>query len=434
MDASPATHSDRPQLLAAYNQVRAETERLCAPLLTEDYGIQTMPDVSPPKWHLAHVSWFFETFLLGKFAKGYGVFHPAFDHLFNSYYVQHGKPFLRAKRGFLSRPTVAEVYAYRAHVDAAMRALISDCDEATFAELQTLITLGLNHEQQHQELLYTDILHIFSENPLQPAYKPLPVTEARLAPALNWIEIAGGLVKIGHAGTDFAYDNEGPVHQYHLRDFKLASRPVSNGEFMAFIDDDGYQRPEFWFSEGWATVKQQGWNCPMYWEQQDGDWMHMTLHGRQAVNPEAAACHISHFEATAYAAWAGKRLPTEFEWEHASRQVERTPQGQWPGNLLDPNTDKLLISDVANDNQQPLKQMFGDVWEWTASPYTGYPGYRPAKGAIGEYNGKFMSQQLVLRGGSFVTPRDHIRPSYRNFFYPPDRWQFSGLRLAEDAD
>lgn len=438
MNASVAQNVERSQLRADYDLVRSETERICRPLVTEDYMVQTMPDVSPPKWHLAHVSWFFETFLLGKYAKGYQVFHPAFDYLFNSYYVQHGKPFLRPKRGFLSRPTVAEVYEYRAHVDRGMRELIESCPDEELPTLHELITLGLNHEQQHQELLYTDILHIFSENPLYPSYKPLPVAEKREAPALNWIEIAGGLVEIGHDGDGFAYDNEGPRHQFFLRDFKLASRPVTNGDFMAFIDEGGYQRPDFWFSEGWATVNQYDWDKPMYWKKQDGDWMHMTLHGLQPVNPQAPACHISHFEASAYAAWAGKRLPTEFEWEHASRQVQQDEQGLWPGNLLDPGADKLMTTDAAAPaatmGDGPLHQMFGDVWEWTASPYIGYPGYQPARGAIGEYNGKFMSQQLVLRGGSFVTPRNHIRPTYRNFFYPPDRWQFTGLRLAEDLD
>lgn len=425
---------DRPQLIADFNLVRSETERLCAPLVTEDYMVQTMPDVSPPKWHLAHVSWFFETFLLGKYAKDYKVFHPAFDYLFNSYYVQHGKPFLRPKRGLLSRPTVAEVYDYRAHVDQAIRQLIETCSEEDLPILRDLIILGLNHEQQHQELLYTDILHIFSENPLCPAYKPLPISEAPKASELKWVEVEGGLVEIGHKGEGFAYDNESPNHQFFLKDFKLASRPVSNADFMAFIDDGGYQRPEFWFSEGWATVNERSWDKPMYWEKQDGKWMHMTLHGQQAVNPDAPACHISHFEAAAYAAWAGKRLPTEFEWEHASGLIEQDTNGQWPGNLLDPGTEKPLITRAGTPTAEPLQQMFGDVWEWTSSPYTGYPGYKPAKGAIGEYNGKFMSKQLVLRGGSFVTPRNHIRASYRNFFYSPDRWQFTGLRLADDAD
>ncbi len=420
------THHRDP-LLAAYHTVRSETERLCAPLVIEDYQIQTMDDTSPPKWHLAHVSWFFETFLLAEFAPSYRPFHPQFDHLFNSYYVTHGKPFLRPKRGFLSRPTVEEVYQYRAHVDAAMNQLINNADALIWPEIEHRITLGLHHEQQHQELLYTDIKHNLAQNPLLPVYRPQPADfQPSQESPLVWNTFSGGLKTIGQQESTFAYDNEFPVHKVYLNDFQLASRPVSNADFIEFIEDGGYQRPDYWFSEGWATVNKQDWTMPMYWQKDGNLWSHFTLHGLQPLDLYAPACHLSHFEADAYARWVGKRLPTEFEWEVASHEQWKT--GRLPkGNLMDFKSNKALTPN-GNGNT-----MFGDVWEWTASPYTAYPGYRPTDGAIGEYNGKFMSMQLILRGGSFATPRNHIRPSYRNFFYPADRWQFSGVRLADDA-
>jgi len=420
--AGPWADQDaREALLARYREVRRASERLCEPLQTEDYVIQTMPDVSPPKWHLAHVTWFFETFLLALFRPGYKPFHPDFDYLFNSYYVTHGTPFPRPRRGLLARPTVREVHEYRAFVDQAMEWLILDCPAEDWAGMEERVVLGLNHEQQHQELLCTDIKHIFAQNPMRPAYCQLPVPDSQRVPPMEWHPFEGGVVEIGHAGEGFAYDNEGPRHRVYLQDFALASRPVTNGEFMEFMEDGGYQRPEFWLSDGWATVKSQDWRAPLYWEKQNGQWMHMTLGGLRPVDPAAPVCHVSYFEADAYATWAGKRLPSEAEWEvvAADYPIE--------GNLRESN-----YLQPAGTDREGLVQLYGDVWEWTRSPYVPYPGYRPAEGAIGEYNGKFMSSQMVLRGGSCATPESHIRSTYRNFFYPDDRWQFSGIRLAED--
>ena len=420
--AGPWADQDaREALLARYREIHRASERLCEPLQTEDYVIQTMPDVSPPKWHLAHVTWFFETFLLSVFRPGYKPFHPDFDYLFNSYYVTHGQPFPRPRRGLLARPTVREVFEYRTHVDQAMEWLILDCPAEDWGVLEERVVLGLNHEQQHQELLCTDIKHIFAQNPMRPAYCQLPVPDSHQVPPMEWHAFEGGVVAIGHAGEGFAYDNEGPRHRVYLQDFALASRPVTNGEFMQFMEDGGYQRPEFWLSDGWATVQSHDWRAPLYWEKQNGRWMHMTLGGLRPVDPAAPVCHVSYFEADAYASWAGKRLPSEAEWEvvAAGCPIE--------GNLRESN-----FLQPAGTDREGLAQLYGDVWEWTRSPYAPYPGYQPAEGAIGEYNGKFMSSQMVLRGGSCATPASHIRSTYRNFFYPDDRWQFSGIRLAED--
>ena len=419
----PRTH-----WLERYCAIRAESLAICAPLETEDSCIQTMPDVSPPKWHLAHTSWFFETFLLSRFAAHYRVFHPAYDYLFNSYYLTHGQPYPRAQRGLLSRPTLAEIIQYREAVDGAMQDLILALDEREFAEFEFLLELGLNHEQQHQELLYTDIKHIFAHNPLRPAYlESAPATRAARGEntaqtACGWQSFPGGIVEVGHAGKAFAYDNEGPRHRVLLQDFALANRLVSNGEYLAFMHDDGYQRPEFWLSEGWAASRQQAWSAPLYWEQGGDTWQQFGFYGMQALDPDAPVCHLSFFEADAYARWAGKRLPSEFEWEHVAAQHGVT------GNLR----EQAQLQTCAAQTDA-MAQLYGDAWEWTSSPYSAYPGYRPAAGSIGEYNGKFMCNQMVLRGGSFATPQAHIRASYRNFFYPADRWQFSGIRLAEDV-
>ena len=409
-------------LVDAYRRVRADSEALCAPLRTEDYCIQTMPDVSPAKWHLAHTSWFFETFILLPYLAGYRVHHPAYDHLFNSYYLTHGQPFARPARGSLSRPTVAEIYAYRAAIDDAMGRLLERDGEVS-SELATLVTLGLHHEQQHQELLLTDIKHVFGQNPLRPVYREPPAAPERGAPALSWRSYPGGLYHIGHAGEGFAYDNEGPRHRVWLEPFELASRPVTNAEYLAFMADGGYREPRLWLSDGWATLQAQGWQAPLYWERRDDAWWYMTLGGMQPVDPQAPVCHVSQYEAQAFAAWAGRRLPGEAEWE-----VAATAEAV-QGNLRASG----LLRPVAAPEDTGLQQCYGDVWEWTASAYAPYPGYRVPDGTIGEYNGKFMSSQLVLRGGSCVTPDDHIRPTYRNFFYPKDRWQFSGIRLAGDA-
>jgi ergothioneine biosynthesis protein EgtB len=421
--ANPWSTADgRKSLLEQYRQVRRQTETICQPLVTEDYCIQTMPDVSPPKWHIAHVSWFFETFLLLPFDPDYRLFHPRFDTLFNSYYVTHSQPFPRPQRGLLSRPTVAEIYRYRAYVDEAMTALLTTLPEARWNEIHPRLLLGLHHEQQHQELLYTDIKHILAFNPLRPAYQipASPLHPAR-ATQLQWLEFAGGVKTIGYEGEGFCFDNETPRHRVYLNDYALGSRLATNGEYLEFIEAGGYQRPEYWLADGWNTVCQQGWQAPLYWEKQDGQWWLMTLTGMCPAGEQEAVCHVSFYEADAYARWAGKRLPTEAEWEWAAASQPVS------GNLRESG----YLHPVPAAGQGGLQQLYGDVWEWTQSPYGPYPGFGPLGGTLGEYNGKFMCSQMVLRGGSCLTPADHIRPSYRNFFYPGDRWQFSGIRLAD---
>jgi ergothioneine biosynthesis protein EgtB len=411
-------------LLLQYREVRNQSEAICQPLAVEDYCIQTMPDVSPPKWHLAHVSWFFETFILLPFQHGYQPFHPQFDYLFNSYYETHNRPFPRPQRGLLSRPTVADVYAYRAHVDEAMTQLLNAPDEQFAQEIKDRLTLGLHHEQQHQELLLTDIKHILAFNPLCPSYQAQgPFEPAYQGSSLHWLKYQGGNHSIGHAGQGFSFDNEAPRHMVYLQDYALASRLVTNGEYMAFMDAGGYDRPEYWLSEGWHTVNSQNWQAPLYWQKRNGRWWHMTLAGLQPVLEQEPVSHVSFYEADAYARWTGKRLPLETEWELAAIRQPIAGNFRESGHLR---------PRPSHQSGAGLQQLFGDVWEWTQSPYVPYPGYRPLKGSLGEYNGKFMSNQMVLRGGSCVTPQSHIRPTYRNFFYPGDRWQFSGIRLADD--
>lgn len=414
------------ELLAEFRRIRAFSEQLCEPLAIEDYGLQTTVEASPPKWHLAHVSWFYETFLLGPFLPGYRPFHPRFDHLFNSYYEQTGSGLWpRAERGLLSRPTVAEVYDYRHHVDTAMERLAAEAPAADWPTIAERFSIGLNHEQQHQELLITDIKRHFAHNPLRPAYRAdLPCAPPSVPEPMRWQTFEGGLVEIGASGEGFAYDNERPRHRVYLEPFALADRPVTNGELLEFIADGGYGNPALWLSDGWAEVQQRGWRCPLYWEQQDGEWSIMTLAGMRPLNPAEPACHLSYYEADAFATWAGKRLPTETEWEHAAGNRPVT------GNFLETG---WLHPRPADGEPAGLRQLFGDVWEWTGSAYLGYPGYRAASGALGEYNGKFMCNQMILRGGSCASARDHLRASYRNFFYPHERWQFMGLRLAGDA-
>ncbi|MGO9446418.1 MAG: ergothioneine biosynthesis protein EgtB [Thiobacillaceae bacterium] len=411
--------------LAAYERVRKETELLCAPLKTEDYVIQTKPEASPAKWHLAHVSWFFETFLLIPYRKRYEPFQSGYEHLFNSYYEQLGCPWPRPDRGFLSRPTVEDVYRYRAHVDAHIRALMQDAGDLPWPEIQRRLTIGINHEQQHQELLLTDLLLNFSVNPVRPAYRE----DHRGAPArterpLGWVSFAGGLCEIGDRGQGFAYDNESPRHRTYLRPFSVADRLVTNAEYLAFMEDDGYRTPALWLADGWAAVKRLGWRTPQYWEKIEGQWWTFTLFGMRKLILDEPVCHVSHYEAQAYAAWLKKRLPTEPEWEVAATALPVV------GNLRDTG----YLHPVASPPGKGLTQIYGDVWEHTASGYQPYPGYRADRGALGEYNGKFMCNQYVLRGGSCVTPADHIRASYRNFFYPHERWQFLGIRLADDAE
>ncbi|MGV6816807.1 MAG: ergothioneine biosynthesis protein EgtB [Thiotrichales bacterium] len=423
MYARSTVASERSDYLDAYRQVRADSERICAPLYIEDYGIQTVPEVSPPKWHLAHVSWFFETFILKVFQPAYQEFHPAFGYLFNSYYQQVGKMHPRAERGLIARPTVAEVMSYREAIDEAMSSLILSAPSAQWAEISRRLIIGLNHEQQHQELLLTDIKHIFAYNPLRPAYRKDLKSGRNQRSVLSYIGFEAGLKSIGYDGDSFAYDNESPRHQVFLNDYSLANRLVTNGEYQEFIEDQGYQRPEFWLADGWFQLNRLQWKAPLYWEQGDGQWQRMTLGGLRPLETHAPVSHISYYEADAYARWAGQRLPTEAEWENAASSIERK------GNF---RSHDILEPQSATEGAG-LLQMFGDCWEWTSSAYSAYPGYRADEGALGEYNGKFMANQFVLRGGSCVTPDDHIRSTYRNFFYPHERWQFKGLRLAQDA-
>lgn len=407
-----------------YLAVRQHTESLCRPLATEDYVVQSMPDVSPTKWHLAHTTWFFETFVLSPHAAGYRPFDSHFAYLFNSYYVAVGDRHCRQNRGLLSRPTVAEVYAYRKHVDAAMMEFLADLSGGQLSELGPTIEIGLHHEQQHQELMLTDIKHVFWVNPLRPAYQQESPSDAVAPPAMRWADFDEGVNWVGHDGSGFAFDNESPRHRVFLEPFKISSRLVTNGEFKQFIADGGYGRADLWLSMGWATAQQEQWRAPLYWIEERGLWLDHTLHGLRPVRDEEPVCHVSYFEADAYARWAGARLPSEFEWEVASRTVPIE------GNFVE--TGRHHPHPLAAD-AQGLSQLFGDAWEWTRSAYLPYPGYQPPAGALGEYNGKFMCNQFVLRGGSCATPRSHIRPTYRNFFPPDARWQFSGFRLARDA-
>jgi ergothioneine biosynthesis protein EgtB len=414
--------SDSPDLASRYRHVRARTEEIAEPLAPEDCVVQTMQDISPTKWHLAHVTWFFETFVLKPHLAGYRPLDERYAFLFNSYYVQAGPRHARDQRGHISRPTVSEVYAYRAWVDSHMQRLLET--EAPPAALQALVTIGLNHEQQHQELMVTDIKHVFSVNPLRPAYhqcRPAPESEV---PAINWIEIGEGLYEIGHDGDGFCFDNELPRHRHFLDRFALADRLVTNAEFQAFMADGGYERPELWLSMGWATREQHGWTSPFYWERREGKWQSYTLDGMREVDPAEPVCHVSYFEADAYARWAGARLPTEQEWEVAAGSE---PVG---GNFAD--AGRYHPAPLVREPGARFQQIWGDVWEWTRSQYSPYPGYAAAPGALGEYNGKFMANQFVLRGGSCATPQDHIRVTYRNFFPPEACWQFTGIRLARD--
>lgn len=419
---SAKAHSMRdgdPGIVEAYARCRLQSLALVQGLSDADVTVQSMDDASPAKWHLAHTTWFFEEFVLGPHQPGYKVFHPRFRYLFNSYYDAVGARHPRPRRGMLTRPSLDEVLAYRRHVDAAMATL------GTPPQARALVELGIHHEQQHQELLLTDLLHLFAQNPLRPVYRAdvdmvAPVQDA----PLQWVDFPGGRFGAGHAGRGFAFDCEGPRHDVLLRPYALASRPVTQGEWLAFMREGGYDSPRWWLSDGWALAQREGWRSPLYWIERDGEWRQMTLSGERGLDPAAPVCHLSCFEADAYARWAGARLPTEYEWEVAA--LAQPVAGHFAdGARYRPN-------DVAQDTQRPLRQLYGDVWEWTASPYVAYPGFRTAEGAVGEYNGKFMSGQQVLRGGSCVTPAGHMRATYRNFFYPHQRWQFMGLRLAKD--
>jgi ergothioneine biosynthesis protein EgtB len=402
-------------LAARFTAVRDLSLALAAPLSDADATVQSMPDASPTKWHLAHTSWFFETFVLRDHVPGYRLHDARFPFLFNSYYEAEGRRHARDRRGMVTRPTLDEVRAYRAAVDAALLAALP-----TLApEVQALVALGCHHEEQHQELLVTDICHLLSENPIEPAMWPAPrKVPVEMPGPIGWVAHPGGIVQIGHDGAGFAFDCEGPRHDTLLAPHAIADRTVTNGEWAAFIADGGYRDPRHWLADGWAWVKAEGIAAPLYWEERDGGWTRFGLDGRRAIDPAAPVTHVSFFEADAYAAWAGARLPTEFEWEAAAAVHDSTG-----GNQLD----------VAGPCEpRPAGGFFGDVWEWTGSAYRPYPGFKAAEGAVGEYNGKFMSGQFVLRGGSCATPRGHVRASYRNFFYPHQRWQFTGVRLAKD--
>jgi len=409
-------------LIQRYRTVRARTEALCAPLEIEDYCIQAMENASPPKWHLAHVTWFFETFILAPYAPQYRMLREEYAHLFNSYYETAGSFFPRPQRGMLSRPTVGEIYRYRRHVDAALLELLAQPPEQHADDIRQRLQLGIEHETQHQELLLMDTLYNFSINPLQPAYHNVSPLSSVEPPAMGWQEFAGGIVEIGHDGDGFAYDNERPRHKTYLQDFRLGTRLVSNAEYLTFVDDGAYSRVELWLSDGWRTLRERRWQAPLYWYREGRDWLHFDLSGAHDLRPDEPVSHLSYYEADAYARWVDKRLPTEAEWEHVAGAQAVA------GNFLD---DGLYMPLPAQENG--LTQLHGDLWEWTRSAYLPYPGFRPLPGTLGEYNGKFMSDQMVLRGGSCVTAQDHARASYRNFFRPADRWMFSGLRLAEDV-
>ncbi len=406
-----------------FEAVRGASEQLCEPLTPEDCGLQSMTDASPVKWHLAHTTWFFETLVLEPSRPDFKPFDPAFRMLFNSYYNAVGEQYARPQRGLLSRPGLDEVLAYRRNVNLGVLALLDD-PRRNSAELNAVIELGLHHEQQHQELILTDVKHALSHNPLRPAYQSHAPTRSAPAAALSWYGYDEGVRRIGHDGSGFAFDNERPRHRVFVEAFELASRPVTNTEYLAFIEDRGYEQPRLWLSDGWEALKGRGWRSPLYWERQDDAWTAFTLAGQRPLVLEEPVCHVSYYEADAFARWAGARLPGEAEWECAAADA------RVEGNFVESGRFQPAPTPEANGGPAGL---FGDVWEWTRSAYAPYPGFRPPTGALGEYNGKFMSNQLVLRGGSCATPRSQIRASYRNFFYPDARWQFSGIRLARDT-
>jgi len=414
------------QLIDKYTGVRHITEQLCEPLETEDFIVQSMPDVSPTRWHLAHTTWFFETFILKPELKDYKTPNKLYNYLFNSYYNAVGQQYPRAQRGHLSRPTVKEIYDYRQHVDSEIMRLIETLDERGMSDLLAVFTLGLNHEQQHQELMLTDIKHVFSQNPLYPAYQNIEqIYKSQSTPGLHWVAFDGGHIQQGFSGEAFSFDNETPQHDILLQPFELANRLVTNGEYLSFIEDGGYGQAQLWLSDGWALIQKEGWKSPLYWIQSENQWFEFTLTGLVPLNLNSPVTHVSYYESDAYANWCEARLPSEYEWEHASSNLPIE------GNFV--HNEKFHPMPNGSSSTSELSQMFGDVWEWTRSPYSPYPGFKSASDAIGEYNGKFMSSQMVLRGGSCASSSDHLRSTYRNFFYPQSRWQFMGIRLARDV-
>jgi ergothioneine biosynthesis protein EgtB len=421
LDAHP-TRAEH--LLARFHQIRNFTTGLCTTLELEDFVVQSMPDVSPTKWHLAHTTWFFETFILKKFVSRYRAEVPQYAYLFNSYYNAAGDMHRRDLRGLISRPTVKEAQRYRSSIDSHIDDLLCNAAEKLLDEIEPILILGIHHEQQHQELLVTDIKHVFAQNPLYPVFREqkIGIVPTQATP-MHFLDFEEKTVEVGHDGREFAYDNESPRHRALIPAFSMASRPVTNGEYIAFIEDNGYARAEFWLSLGWLTVNEQHWQSPLYWTKRDGRWWNFTLSGFRPVDENEPVTHVSYFEADAFANWTGARLPTEFEWERAAAKIDIE------GNFVE---SEIFHPRPTLASTEDLHQMFGDVWEWTRSAYAPYPGYRAAPGALGEYNGKFMCNQYVLRGGSCATSQSHIRRTYRNFFQPEKRWQFTGIRLARD--
>jgi ergothioneine biosynthesis protein EgtB len=421
VDSRPELTSEESSLGERFSRVRRETERLIEPLSAEDCVIQSMPDVSPTKWHLAHTSWFFETFVLLEAAPGYSRPREEYAFLFNSYYEGVGARYPRSQRGLLSRPSLEEVLTYRRRVDEATLGLLAGIEPD--GHLARIIELGIHHEEQHQELILMDIKHVLSQTPLDPAYRKVPRSPSGAPPLLRWDAFAAGLAQVGHEGRGFAFDNEGPRHPAYVAAFEIGSRDVTIGEYLDFVKDGGYTRRELWLSDGFATATREAWTAPLYWRREGSGWSIFTLAGRRVLDAAEPVSHVSYYEADAFARWAGGRLPTEVEWEVAAREAPVR------GNFLE--TGSFHPCPAPLDG--PASGYFGDVWQWTASAYAPYPGYRAPAGALGEYNGKFMANQFVLRGGSCVTPRRHVRSTYRNFFYPHQRWQFAGIRLARDA-
>ncbi|MDR8392999.1 ergothioneine biosynthesis protein EgtB [Aliifodinibius sp. S!AR15-10] len=413
---------DKKYLIDSYTRVRNFSHELVEPLETEDYVIQAMENTSPAKWHLAHTSWFFETFILEKALDDYESLHPKYAYLFNSYYLQTGQPHNRSERGLISRPTVSEVFEYREYIDQQVFGFLEDASPQDLAQWGPVVEIGINHEQQHQELILTDIKYLFSQNPLKPAYRNLSTNKGPSPEELDWIQFDEGIYYVGNEGGEFTYDNEHPRHRRFLEAFAVTDRLITNGEYLQFIEDDGYNRSPLWLDDGWATVNERDWNAPLYWEKRGGDWHNFTLGGMSKVNPDEPVTHLSYYEADAFARWAGARLPTEGEWETIAGNLP------YEGNFVD--SGNYHPQALQSPQENGFKQVYGDVWEWTQSAYDPYPGYKPLEGALGEYNGKFMCGQYVLRGGSCATSQSHIRKTYRNFFYPDARWQFNGLRLA----
>lgn len=412
----------RDELISKFRDVRSFTEEITDPLEIEDYVVQVTENASPAKWHLAHTTWFFETFLLEKELEDYDPIHPQYSYLFNSYYLQTGVPHCRARRGNISRPTVKQVFEYRKSINEHVEKLITNASDGQYKKWGPIIEIGIHHEQQHQELLMTDLKYMFSQNPLDIAYKKIERPRVESIPELSWSSFSEGVYEVGHKGDEFGYDNEFPRHKTYIHDFELATRLVTNGEFVEFIESGAYQEPKWWLDEGFSTVRDEGWKAPLYWQKKNGKWQHFTLSGMQKIDMNEPVTHVSYFEADAFARWKRYRLPTEQEWEVAAegKQIE--------GNFADASH----LQPIALQNAEPgLQQMFGEVWQWTQSSYAPYPGYKPLPGALGEYNGKFMCNQYVLRGGSCATSKSHFRKTYRNFFHANERWQFTGIRLAK---